>query len=165
MTESTARQIFVKVAQHAVGRGDELLVTLGLGSCVAILLHDPRARVGGMAHVLLPEPALARDRSNPSKFATTAIPLLLEEICALGGRKERMTAKLAGGAAMFANLMGPGSLNMGERNIAASREVLRELGIPVLGEDVGADYGRSVRFRVRDGGTVVSSVGRQDVTL
>ncbi len=165
MTKSTARQILVKVAQHAVGRGDDLLVTLGLGSCVAILLHDPRARVGGMAHVLLPEAALARDRSNPSKFATTAIPLLVEEICALGGRKERITARLAGGAAMFANLMGPGSLNMGERNIAASRQVLRELGIPVLGEDVGADYGRSVRFRVRDGGTVVSSVGRQDVTL
>lgn len=161
----TARQIFVKVAQHAVGGGEDVLVTLGLGSCVAVLLHDPVARVGGLAHVLLPEAALARDRSNPSKFADTAVPLLVEEVCALGGKKERLQARLAGGAAMFGNLLTAGTLNMGERNVAAAREVLRSLGIPVLGEEVGADYGRSVRFRVKDGTALISSVGRQDVTL
>ena len=161
----TARQIFVRVAQHAVGGPQDVLVTLGLGSCVAIMLQDPAARVGAMAHVLLPEPALARDRGNPSKFASTAVPLLLEELAAMGGRGRRLEARLAGGASMFTSLMVPGSLNMGERNIRAAREALRAAGIPILGEAVGGDYGRSVRFSVGEGRTVVSSVGRPDVVL
>jgi chemotaxis protein CheD len=161
----TSQQIFVRVAQHAVAGAGEVLLTLGLGSCVAIMLHDPVARVGGMAHVLLPEPALARDRSNPSKFASTAVPLLLEELRALGGREKRLEARLAGGASMFTSLMVPGSLNMGERNIRASREALRKAGIPILGEAVGGDFGRSVRFAVGEGRTLVTSVGRPDVLL
>ena len=159
------RQIFVKVAQHATGAAGDVLVTLGLGSCVAILLHDRQAQVGALAHVLLPEPALARDRSNPSKFASTAVPLLLEELAELGARERRLEARLVGGASMFTTLMVPGSLNMGERNVRAAREALRRAGIPILGEQVGGDYGRSVRFTVREGTTVVSSVGKPDVHL
>lgn len=162
---TAAGQIFVKVAHHAVGRADDTLVTLGLGSCVAILLHDPVARVGGMAHVLLPDKQLARDSSNLAKFASTAIPLLAEEVVALGGRRERLGARLVGGASMFASLMAPGTLNMGERNVIASREALRKLGIPIHAEEVGADYGRSVRFDVASGRVTVSSVGRPDVAL
>lgn len=161
----SAGQIYVKVAHHAVGRADDTLVTLGLGSCVAVLLHDPVARVGGMAHVLLPEKQLARDSSNLSKFASSAIPLLAEEVVALGGRRERLEARLVGGASMFPNLVTPGTLNMGERNVIASRQALGELGIPILAEEVGADYGRSVRFHVGKGRVVVSSVGRPDVAL
>ena len=126
----TPRQIFVKVAQHAVGGQEETLVTLGLGSCVAILLQDREARVGGMAHVLLPEPSLARDASNPSKFASTAVPLMLGELGRLG-----------------------------------AREALRRAGIPIVGEEVGGDYGRSVRYWIGESRTVVSSVGRPDVVL
>jgi chemotaxis protein CheD len=66
---------------------------------------------------------------------------------------------------MFASLMVPGSLNMGERNVRASREALRRAGIPILGEAVGGDFGRSVRFNVGEGRTVVSSVGKADVVL
>lgn len=161
----TVRQIFVKVAHHAVGGAGDTLVTLGLGSCVAILLHDPVARVGGMAHVLLPEKQLARDSTNLAKFASTAIPLLAEEVLGAGARRDRLKARLVGGASMFAALMAPGTLNMGERNLNASRQALRELGIPLVAEEVGADYGRSVRFHVGEGRVVVSSVGRPDVTL
>ncbi len=162
---STPGQIFVKVAQHAVGGKADVLVTLGLGSCVAIMLEDKVSRLGGMAHVLLPEPSLARDSTNPSKFASTAVPLLLEELAALGARTSRLEGRLVGGAAMFTSLMGPGSLNMGERNVRASREALRKAGIPIIGEHVGADHGRSVRFWIGEGRTVVSSVGRPDVVL
>jgi chemotaxis protein CheD len=161
----TPRQIFVKVAHHATGGAGDVLVTLGLGSCVAILLHDRHARVGGLAHVLLPEPSLARDRGNSAKFAATAVPLLMEEMRGLGARNARLEARLVGGASMFTALMVPGSLNMGERNIRAAREALRRAGIPLLGEAVGGDFGRSVRFAVGEGRTVVSSVGRPDVVL
>jgi chemotaxis protein CheD len=156
---------FVKVAQAAVGGADDTLVTLGLGSCVAILLHDAEARVGGLAHVLLPEPALSRDQGNASKFATTAVPALVQEMARMGARPGRLKARLVGGAAMFQTLMVPGSLNMGARNIIASRQALEVAGIPVVGEEVGGDYGRSVRFYVGAGKTTVSSVGKADVVL
>jgi chemotaxis protein CheD len=156
---------YVKVAQYAVGGADEVLATLGLGSCVAILLRDPVVRVGGMAHVLLPEPNLSRDSENPFKFATTAVPAMVAELRRLGGRETRLEARLVGGAAMFAALMVPGTLNMGERNIRAAREALARARIPIRGEEVGADYGRSVRFLVGDGSVTVSSVGRTDVSL
>jgi chemotaxis protein CheD len=156
---------YVKVAQAAVGGPDDTLVTLGLGSCVAILLHDAEARVGGLAHVLLPEPALSRDQGNASKFATTAVPALVQEMARMGARPGRLKARLVGGAAMFQTLMVPGSLNMGARNINASRQALEEAGIPVVAEEVGGDYGRSVRFYVGAGKTTVSSVGKADVVL
>ena len=156
---------YVRVAQHAVGGREDVLVTLGLGSCVAILLEDPEARVGGLAHVLLPQPALSRDRDNHAKFASTAVPLLVDEMKARGARLARLRARLVGGAAMFQSLMVPGSLNMGERNVRAAREALRQAKIPLVGEDVGGDYGRSVRFQVGAGRTVISSVGREDVLL
>jgi chemotaxis protein CheD len=154
---------YVKVAQHAVARRGEVLVTLGLGSCVAILVRDAAAGVMGMAHVLLPEPGLSRDGSNPYKFASTAVPALVDEMRAAGARTDRMEARLVGGAAMFAALMVPGTLNMGERNIRASRQALADAGIPIRGEEVGKDYGRSVRMRIEE--TLVSSVGRPDVRL
>ena len=156
---------YVKVAQAAVGGPDDTLVTLGLGSCVAILLHDADARVGGLAHVLLPEPALSRDQGNASKFATTAVPALVQEMARMGARPGRLKARLVGGAAMFQTLMVPGSLNMGARNINASRQALEAAGIPVVAEEVGGDYGRSVRFYVGAGKTTVSSVGKADVVL
>lgn len=159
------RQIFVKVAHHATGGAGDVLITLGLGSCVAILLHDRQAKLGGLAHVLLPEPALARDRHNFAKFAATAVPMLMDELAALGARSGRIEARLVGGASMFTALMVPGSLNMGERNVRAAREALRKAGVPLLGEAVGGDYGRSVRFSVGEGRTVVSSVGKPDVVL
>jgi chemotaxis protein CheD len=156
---------YVRVAQAAVGGPDDTLVTLGLGSCVAILLHDEGARVGGLAHVLLPEPALSRDQGNASKFATTAVPALVQEMARMGARPGRLRARLVGGAAMFQGLMVPGSLNMGARNILAAREALERAGIPLVAEAVGGDYGRSVRFHVGAGRTTVSSVGRADVVL
>lgn len=162
---TTRDPTYVKVAQHAVGGAGDVLVTLGLGSCVAILLHDEGARVGGLAHVLLPEPALSRDRDNASKFASTAVPVLMQEMAGQGARRARLKARLVGGAAMFQALMVPGALNMGARNVIAAREALERAGIPLVGEAVGADHGRSVRFHVAEGRTVVSSVGKADVVL
>jgi chemotaxis protein CheD len=149
--------IRVSVADYAVSaRGT--ISTIGLGSCVAIMLHDAAARVGGMAHVLLPSIAMSREQSNPAKFPETAVPLLLKEMGRLGARLERVTAKIAGGASMFANLIPSGSINIGERNIAAVREALGQARVPILAEDVGSDYGRSVYFFTDDGRVEVRSL-------
>lgn len=158
MSGANGREVIVRVADLKVGAEEDVLVTLGLGSCVAIILHDSTAHVGGLAHVLLPSPALSRRDANPAKSPQTALPLLLEQMARRGASPRRITARLAGGASMFAALLAPGTVNMGERNVAASRSTLRNHGIPLVGQDVGADYGRTVRFRVGDGRVDISSV-------
>ncbi len=148
----------VKVADWAVDDGETVIVTLGLGSCVACVLFDAAKGVGGLAHILLPSQTLARDRSNRAKFSETAVPLLVEEMVRLGASPERMRARLVGGAAMFANLGSPGVALMGERNVLATREALKTARIPITGEDIGAGYGRSVYFHLPRGRLEVRSV-------
>jgi len=155
----------VRVADWAAERGEGVLVTLGLGSCVAIMLHDPGVPAAAMAHVLLPSRSLARDHSNPAKFPETAVPFLVERLRQLGATPGRLVAKLAGGASMFSQLLQPGTIQMGERNVVASRDALRAAGIPVVREAVGGTLGRTVRFDVRSGAVDVRSVGQDAVTL
>jgi chemotaxis protein CheD len=154
----SGRELLVRVADLRIGVADDVLVTVGLGSCVAILLHDPTARVGGLAHTLLPSPALARADGNPAKFPQSAVPRLLQLMEADGARVERITARLAGGASMFAALAPPGTVQMGERNLLAARQALHAHGVPVVAEAVGGDFGRTVRLRVGDGRVEVSTV-------
>jgi chemotaxis protein CheD len=152
------RELVVRVADLRVGVAGDVLITQGLGSCVAILLHDPEARIGGLAHVLLPSPALSRRDANPAKFPQSAVPRLLELMVADGAQPARVSARLAGGASMFASLSPPGTINMGERNLVAARQVLRTHGVPLLGEAVGGDFGRTVRLSVNDGKVEVITV-------
>jgi chemotaxis protein CheD len=154
----SGRELLVRVAELRIGTADDVLVTVGLGSCVAILLHDAHAKVGGMAHVLLPSPALARLDGNPAKFPQSAVPHLLQLMTAAGARQDRITARLAGGASMFASLAPPGTVQMGERNLVAARQALGSSGVPLVGEAVGGDFGRTVRLRVRDGRVEISTV-------
>lgn len=161
----TAREIVVKVADLRVGGAGDQLITVGLGSCIAIVLHDAAACVGGLAHVLLPSPALSRQDGNPAKSPHTAVPRLLELMAGRGASPRRVQARLVGGASMFASLSPPGTIQMGERNIVASREVLHGHGIPVVGEAVGGDYGRTVRLDVSGGTLEVRSVAHGIHTL
>jgi chemotaxis protein CheD len=159
MTGPAAKESIVRVADWAAGRGNDTLVTLGLGSCVAIMLYDARVGAGAMAHILLPSRSLARDTTNPAKFPETAVPFLIAQLGTLGADPRRLVAKLAGGASMFAQLMMPGAVQMGERNLVATRNALRVAAIPVAGEAVGGQAGRSVRFFVADGRVEIRSVG------
>jgi chemotaxis protein CheD len=152
------REVLVRVADLRTGGAEDVLVTVGLGSCVAILLHDAEARIGGLAHVLLPSPVLARHDGNPAKFPQSAVPRLLQLMIDGGARAERITARLAGGASMFAALAPPGTVQMGERNLTAARQALSSHGVPLVGEAVGGDFGRTVRLRVFDGQVEISTV-------
>jgi chemotaxis protein CheD len=154
----TNGEIVVRVADLRVGTGQDVLVTVGLGSCVAILLYDPVARVGGLAHILLPSQALSRTDQNAAKFPQTAIPHLVDLMAREGASPRRLTGRLVGGASMFASLAAPGTIQMGERNIVACRQVLHSQGIPLVGEAVGGDYGRTVKLRIADGQVEVLTV-------
>jgi len=134
-------------------------VTLGLGSCVAIMLYDAQTKAGAMAHILLPSTSLAHDATNPAKFPATAVPLLIDRLKKLGADPRRLVAKLAGGASMFSQLTSPGTIQMGERNVVAARSALRTAEISIVREAVGGDRGRTVRFHVKDGHVEIRSVG------
>jgi chemotaxis protein CheD len=151
-------EIRVKVADFAVARDEQTLITIGLGSCVAIVLYDAAARIGGLAHTLLPDESMARDRSNPAKFAASAVALLLAEMTRLGADARRVRAKLVGGASMFSNLLPKGSINIGDRNVLAARQALGRCDVPIDAEDVGSDHGRSVHFHLEDGRVEVRSL-------
>jgi chemotaxis protein CheD len=160
------RERLVRVAGWAVDAGDAVLVTLGLGSCVAVALYDPVVHAGGLAHLLLPSPELSRERTNPARFPQTAVPLLLAELAALGADRRRLTARLVGGASMFSGTRGaPGPIGMGERNVVAAREVLAAAQLPVVGEAVQGSYGRSVYFFLEDGRLEVRTVARGTIVL
>ena len=156
---TTLCEVRVKVADYAVATSG-LLSTIGLGSCVAIVLYDADAAIGGLAHVLLPSESMSRDRSNPAKFPSTVVPLLIDEMRRLGAEPRRIRARIAGGASMFGALMGAGGVNIGERNVVAVRAALDRAGIPLVADDTGSDYGRSVFFFIDDGRVEVRSLRR-----
>lgn len=146
----------MRIAHHAVATGHSRLVTIGLGSCVAIAIHDRAAKVGGLAHVLLPDASLGRAVENRARYASSAVPLLLEEMRALGATGPHV-ASLVGGAALFGPMLAFGG-SVGARNVVAARVALTAARVPVLAEDVGGESGRTVSFDVFTGKVRVRSV-------
>ncbi|MGE5654465.1 MAG: chemotaxis protein CheD [Bacillota bacterium] len=141
----------VGMADLAVGRSPAILKTCGLGSCVGICLLDPGTKVGGMAHIMLPVSSLAKSVENPAKYADTAVPLMVKRMQDLGANRSRMIAKIAGGAQMFLFAGSSEVMRIGERNAQAVKDALRELGIHVIAEDIGGNYGRTIEFACESG--------------
>jgi len=125
--------------------------SIGLGSCVAFILYDRKLKMGGLAHVMLPESNGRSER--PGKFADTAVPHLICEMEKRGSSRRSLSASLVGGASMFQQFKG--NLDIGKRNICALKEHLSRSGIPLESEDTGGTSGRSVHFFPEDGGKIV----------
>ncbi|MDD3367731.1 MAG: chemotaxis protein CheD [Lachnospiraceae bacterium] len=138
------------------------ITTLGLGSCVGIAIRDPMKKVGGLAHVMLPDSTEIKNNGNIYKFADTGIEELVKQIIALGGMRTRLVAKIAGGAQMFAFQNKSAMVRIGDRNVEASKKKLAELKIPLLAEDTGKDYGRTVIFYPETGDYIIRSVGKPE---
>lgn len=147
----------VRIARLAAAQGQGRLVAVGLGSCVVVTLYDRLARVGGMAHILLPDPSAARDDSNPARFATSAVPML-RALVQRTGATGPLEAKLVGGAALFGALLGRGGQQMGDRNVAAARRALVALGVTIVASETGGTSGRTAEFDVATGRLEVRSV-------
>lgn len=157
-------RIHVKIGEIRIVSTAGVLYTIGLGSCVAVVLYDPREKVGGLAHVMLPEKTNSADAA-PGRFAPTAIASLVEQMMKAGARKRGMFARIVGGAAMFADVVPAEGASLGDRNVAAVKRALAKASIPLRADDVGGSYGRSVFFDVTDGSIVIRAVRRDDVTL
>lgn len=135
----------IGIADLKVCRVPDVLVTYALGSCVGICLLDSTAKVGGLSHIMLPDStAGVNGAAAPMRFADTAIPLLIREMEKLGASRGRLRAKIAGGATMFA--IANDKFNIGDRNVVKVKEMLAKERIPILAEDTGADYGRTLFF-------------------
>ena len=141
------------------------ITTLGLGSCVGIAVRDPVTKIGGLAHVMLPDSSAIRNNTNIPKFADTGIEELIKRVVAKGANKSRLVAKIAGGAQMFAFQSKNDMVRVGERNVEATKKKLAQLKIPILAEDTGKDYGRTVIFYPETGDFVIRAVGKPEKVI
>ena len=142
------------------------ITTLGLGSCVGIAIRDPITKIGGLAHIMLPDSKSIRNNSNVPKFADTGIEELVRRIVAKGANRGRLVAKIAGGAQMFSFQGGNSeAVRVGERNVEATKKKLAELKIPILAEDTGKNFGRTVIFYPETGDFIIRAVGKPERTI
>ncbi|TCL40131.1 chemotaxis protein CheD [Anaerospora hongkongensis] len=157
--------IKVGMADYKVGRYPASLISYGLGSCVGIALYDSVTKIGGLAHIMLPDSKQARSTENPAKFADTALPKMLDDLLKLGAGKTRLTAKIAGGAQMFSFTNTTDIMRVGERNAEAVRAILKQLDIRLLADDTGGNYGRTVELKLDTGVFRVKTIDKGEKEL
>lgn len=157
--------IKVGMADLNVCVSPDSITTLGLGSCVGIALRDPVTKIGGLAHVMLPDSTSIRNNSNIPKFADTGIEELVKRVVAKGANRSRLVAKIAGGAQMFAFQSKSDMVRVGDRNVEATKKKLAELKIPILAQDTGKNYGRTVIFYPETGDFVIRAVGKEEYKI
>jgi chemotaxis protein CheD len=149
----------VGMADLKVGKSPDIITTLGLGSCIGLTLYDPVTKVGGMVHYMLPDSTKLSNNTNIAKFGDTGIQELYKQVVAAGANPRRLVAKIAGGACMFA-ATGATVRNVGSRNIELARLMLKAMHIPLVAEDVGLNYGRTVELNCENGEYTIKAVGK-----
>lgn len=156
------KMIRVAMADLNVCSSPDALTTLGLGSCVGIVLYDSTTKIAGMAHVMLPDSTRIRSNENVAKFADTGIDELVRRLEKMGVPKKRLVAKIAGGAQMFAFSSENSMLCVGKRNVEATKEKLKSLDIRIISEDTGDSYGRTIEFYPENGNLLIKTVGKEE---
>ncbi len=162
MADEKTQEIYVKMGKIEVTHNPHTLVALGLGSCVGVALYDSEHHIGGMAHVMLPDSSRFQNHSDKDKFADVAIPKMVDEMVRYGARKENIKAKIAGGAQMFAGMAGT-EMDVSSKNIAAVRDVLKKENLPIIADDTGSNYGRTIKLNTVTGVLEVSTKMRERV--
>lgn len=155
-------EIRVKMAEFKITKTPGVLITVGLGSCVGVAIYDSLHKIGGLIHIMLPA---NRKGLKNAKYADTGIPLMIEKMINTGASKYHMIAKIAGGAQMFNVISDNNKPGIGEKNIKAVQEVLKKEKIDILGEEVGQNHGRTLKFYTEDGRVEVSSYKKENVIL
>ncbi|MDI6604135.1 MAG: chemotaxis protein CheD [Thermoanaerobacteraceae bacterium] len=135
------------------------LHTIGLGSCVGIALYDIDTKISGLAHIMLPYSSITAHNTNKFKFADTGIEMLINMMEEIGAKRKKIVSKIAGGAQMFSSKVNLDIMNIGNRNVVATKEVLSEFNIPLISEDTGGNYGRTIEFNSNDGKMLIKTIG------
>lgn len=157
--------IKVGMADLKIAKAPDSLTTLGLGSCIGLTLYDPVSKIGGMVHYMLPDSTKLKNNTNIAKFGDTGIKELYRQITLAGANPRRLVAKIAGGAKMF-EVSGLSSVgNVGERNAEQAKLVLKQLGVPLVAQDTGLNYGRTVVLDCENGNYLIKAVGKTQKTI
>ena len=160
---TTAADLMVRMGDLAVTTvPGQVLVSIGLGSCIGLILIDRRRSVAGLAHVMLPA---GDDAGAPGKFASTAVPALTERMKQAGALPSALEAVLVGGAQMFDSAGGRSLLDVGARNDEATRAALARASIPVCAEATAGNRGRTVRVCVDGPRVTVKEAGAEERPL
>lgn len=149
--------ITVNISDVKVAPNPATFVTYALGSCVGICLYDRLTKAGGLAHIMLPSFPVSNPNDKIYRYADTCLPESVKLMEKLGCSRTRLTAKIAGGAKMFKVADDSAFGNIGKRNIVAVKEILAQLRIPIIAEDIGENYGRTVYFNSETGKMTVKS--------
>ena len=160
-----SRMIKVGMADLNICKNPDAITTLGLGSCIGIAIYDPVTKIGGLAHIMLPDSTTIRNNSNIPKFADTGIEELVRQVTRKGANRSRLVAKIAGGAQMFGFNSNSEMVRVGERNVQATKKKLAQMRIPILAEDTGKNFGRTVIFYPETGDFVIRAVGKQEYKI
>ncbi|KYH30088.1 chemotaxis protein CheD [Clostridium colicanis] len=152
-------EIRVGIADLNTAVSPKKLITVGLGSCIGIAIYDSNSKIGGLAHIMLPDSTQFNNITNPMKFADLAIPILLERMQKQGAIKRNLKAKIAGGASMFNFSDKSMIMDIGNRNSISVKKVLKELDIPIISEDIGGNKGRTMIFDTTNGVVQIKTVG------
>ena len=153
-----SRTITIGISDLNIAKTPDILVTYALGSCIGICLYDPLAKLAGLSHIMLPSAAQTPNVVNqPMKFADTAIELLIRKMEAAGARRALLKAKIAGGAQMFSGMSNSAITNIGLRNAQAVKMELMKQRIPIIAEDTGKNYGRTLFLSAEDGSMTIKS--------
>ncbi len=152
----------VRIAQAIIDRAPRVLKAYGLGSCVAVSLYDPETRLGGMGHMLLPDRPTKDPLGSENKYVDAGIYHIVEELVRAGANRDTLVAKIAGGANMFETSYQTLINSVGARNAKSARRTLNVLGIPIVGEEVGGNRGRTVEFDLATGKLLVYSAHTEE---
>lgn len=155
-----SEKIKVGMADSNICFSPDSIITLGLGSCVGIILYDPVKKIAGMLHAMLPDSTKIRNNGSRGKFVDTGLEDLLVKMENAGAIKRNMVAKVAGGAQMFAFQSNNEVGRIGDKNVEASYEILKKFGIPIIAQDTGDNYGRTVEFFPETGEYHIRAVGK-----
>ncbi len=151
--------IKVGMADMNIVENPGIITTLGLGSCVGIILYDKSIKIAGLIHIMLPSSKHIKNNKNKIKFADTGIEFLLDEMVKKGCNKSNIISKIAGGSQMFSFKSNNDMMRIGERNVISSKETLKALKIPIIAEDTGGNYGRTIEFHSNTGKLIIKTIG------
>lgn len=156
-----SRSLALRVGEMRIAAAPGRLAIHGLGSCVAVFIYDPQARMGGLAHILLPAPPDGAGDPGPERvgrYATTAVAAMIAESIRRGARRSALLAKVTGGSRMFACDSGSPRATVGDKNVRAALGALEAHGVRVMARDVGGTTGRSVVADLADGRLIIKTV-------
>ncbi|AKA70333.1 chemotaxis protein CheD [Clostridium scatologenes] len=153
------KEIKVGIADLNTAFSPDRIITVGLGSCIGIAMYDNTKSLGGLAHIMLPDSTQFNNVTNPLKFANLAVPILIEKLEKLGASRRNLKAKIAGGASMFNFSDKSMIMDIGNRNGIAVKNALKEYSIPIIGEDIGGNKGRTMILDTSNGDVKIKTVG------